>query len=348
MLIRPSCVRSALCAVVAAAAAAGCADAPSIPQHQQTWQLRADGSYVNLGTMQRFTPDELYAHGVGLHKAKRHEEAAAAFGALAESAPDDALRARASFSRAETVASAGAFADAYRLYDAYQARHPDGEHATLAKERMMQCALELARVGQRESVLGIPILKTATAGVELLKSTLQRFPREDFSDDYHYKLAEFHHGRGEFDEAELELRHILADPTYQRGNSAPHALLLLGRIGEQRYDGPDYDHKTLIDAKRAYERFIGDYKALPAPAAEAMGIKNLPAILADAQKRIAEVNSRLAEREYVLAEYYYGRGHPRSARVYLDYILKNYPDSKWAEDARGMLKELPPEDRTAP
>ena len=149
--------------------------------------------------------------------------------------------------------AAGEYVTAYRDFEAYQARYPEGPLSTRAKQAMMDCAVGLATVGQTETLLGLPILSTSKPGIELLKTTLQRFPRETFSDDYYLKLAQFHYERAELDEAELELRFILSEPAYKHSPSAPPALLLLGRIGLDRYEGVPYDHKSLADAKRAFE-----------------------------------------------------------------------------------------------
>jgi tetratricopeptide (TPR) repeat protein len=329
--------------VFASVFVAGCSDAPdpSMPR-DTTWQYRPAHGYVNVRTMERLSPEELLARGTARAGAKSTVEAAAIYRVLADTAQDPAIRSEALYRRGETLFKAGAYAEAYRDFENCQARHPDSDYAGRSRQRMMDCALGLAEVGQKESVLGIPLIRTSKAGVTLLKSTLQRFPREEFSDDYYFKLAEFHHARGEWDETELELRFILTDPTYKRSNSAGRALLLLAQIGLERYDGVSYDHKSLADAKRAYEQFEGDYKQFaddPEKAAE-LGISDLPAMVARAHAGIAFVNERLAEREFTLAEYYLDRDGPRAAKTYLQTIVRNYPKTTWAARAGKRLKEL--------
>ncbi|MBI2931871.1 MAG: outer membrane protein assembly factor BamD [Planctomycetes bacterium] len=324
--------------------AAGCADGLEVGAPEGAWQYRPSGGYVNLQTMELKSPEELFAHGLALHEAGKSPEAAAAFEALGDSAPDASLRSNASYWRGETLMKAGATLDAYHAFENYQTRYPDGEFSTRAKARMMECAMVMAKVGTTDTILGLPVITTSKTGIELLRHTLQRFPREDFSDDHYYRLAEFYYERGDLSEAELELNFILFDPTYKRSNSAPRALLLLGRIGLERYDGVDYDHKTLADAKRAYEQFELDYKRYlddPQKAAE-LGLQDLPALMATARAGIAFVNERLAEREFMLAEYYARHGRPAAARVYLAGLLKNYPKTTWAARAAKLVQELEP------
>ena len=336
--------------VLALATLAACGGGPaSVSESDPGWRLRG-AAYVNVRTMDQKTPADLFEMGAAHHEARRHEQAAALFRVLAETAPEPALRGNALFMHGQTLMIAGAFPDAYRDFDAYQARFPDGDLVSRARFNMMECALGLARVGQRDTFLGLPIVLSSKAGVELLKQTLQRFPREEFSDEFVLRLAQFHHSEGDLDLAELELKFLLSDPTYKVSNSVPHALLLAGRIGLERYQGLSYDHKTLADAKRAYEQFILDYKDIDPERARELGIEKLDVLLATAQRGILYVNEKLAERELALAEYYDDRGHAAAARVYIAYLKRTYPNTKvYREKAKAAFPKLVEElEKSAP
>jgi outer membrane protein assembly factor BamD (BamD/ComL family) len=330
--------------LVLAALLGGCGGGPTEFEDQDLgWRHMPPRGYVNVRTKEQKDPDELYSVSLALHDAKRHEEAASLFRLIADTAPDPGMRANALYKRGEALLLLGAYPQAYREFDAYQARYPDGDLVGRAKQNMMESALGLARVGQRDTILGLPIVMTSKPGIELLKSTLARFPRELFSDDYLLRLAALYHERQEYAEAEGELQLLLSDPAYKVSNSAPRALLLLGRVGLERYGGLSYDHKTLSDAKRAYEQFEIDYKHLlddPQHAAS-VGLPDISRLIQAARAGILFVDEKLAERELALAEYYVGRGYPNSARPYLAYIMKHYPQTKIARTKAGpMLKEL--------
>lgn len=332
----------------AAVLLAACSGAPEPAARPETpWEYRPSAGFVHTETMEHYGPQEFFQYGLRLRDAKSFAEAAGVFQLIADFAPDAALRARALFMRGTILMTEGAYLEAYRAFESYVARYPEGELSTRAKQAMMECAVGLATVGQEDSFLGIIPTRSAKPGIELLKSTLQRFPREEFSDAYYFKLAEFYYGRGQLAEAELELRFILSEPSYKRSRSAPRALLMLGKIGLDRYGGASYDHKTLADAKRAYEQFELDYKRyLETPGTwPELGLEDLPGMLATARAGIAFVNERMAEREFLLAEFYLARDQAPSARLYLAGILKNYPNTSWAKRADQLLRDLEP---TAP
>ncbi len=314
-----------------------------LPNERSEWQYRANTGYVNVRTMEQKSPQELLDHASTLQQAKRPVQAAMIFNVLAHTAPDPSTRAGALWGLATAAGNAGAWRTAFNAFDTFQSRFPDDDLATRAKLMMMECALELGRAGEKESVLGIPMYTSSKAGIELLQNTLNRFPREDFSDDYCYKLAEFHHERGEADLAEAQLNTILTDPAYQRSNSAPRALLFLGQIGLERYAGVWYDHKMIADAKRAYERFLSDYQQFadePAKAAE-YGIRDFPKMIVVARAGIRTCEEALAERELTVAEYYADRDRPEAAKLHLGIVLKTYPETRAAQRAQKRLQDFP-------
>jgi outer membrane protein assembly factor BamD len=54
-----------------------------------------------------------------------------------------------------------------------------------------------------------------------------------------------------------------------------------------------------------------------------------------------EIQDKLAQKDFEAGKFYVKRKLYRSAKIYLDGIVKEYPDTKWAAQAKTMLAALP-------
>lgn len=320
---------------------------------QDAWEYRAPvRAFVNPATLEQKAPDDLFALGERLFSEGEPGRARVIFQSMAQSLPADVpelqpLRERSLFAAARSAYASGDFAGSYAGFETFLARYPDGDLAAGlqgARYYLCQSAFNLAQVGEQASVLGLPLYRTSKAGIELLRKSLSRFPRESFSDDFIFALGEFLFQQGRFDEARTEFETILLAGNYEKTNSAPKAQLRLARLSLAKFDGVDYDVKMLADAKREYEKFLsswaraaGDPRTLAALELTEAGLE---AMVLEARKGIAEIDEKLAEKQWTLAQYYVGRGRPASARAYLRTILSDFPSTSWAPKARELLEEI--------
>lgn len=304
---------------------------------QDSWTYR-DGAFVSE-TGAKKTPKEMYELGVKLGKERRTEEALYVFDLLLRHVKDDAIVELTRFKRAETLWSGSRFEEAYKAFDDFLRVYPDSAQAQRAKQLEMESALLLAQEGSTENFLGfIPILRTSKPGLDMLRSALQRYPREPFSGLYYYKMAKFLVDDEKYAEAEAELKFITTE--YKDTAETPKAILLMGEIGLLKFDQIDYDITGLKDARRHFERFVAEAEVLAAISKESEEFvkKSLPF----AKEKIAFINETEAEKDWETAEYYLDKGFPRSAKIYYQSIVSKYPTTSWAKKAADRLKELKP------
>jgi len=306
------------------------------------WEFRPTQGFVNLSTGEAKSPEAFLALGETLHADKKLQEAVETLAVLVAAPIDPSLRERGLFLRARALYENGEPIEAYADFDRFTREFPESRRTSSAREGMMASALARARQGEWETLLGIPIYRSGKGGILKLRETLIRFPREEFTDDYYLKLALFLQEEGDPIAAESELTIILEN--HPLSDSAPPAVLLRGRIRLDRYDGVDYDVKTLADAKRDYEKFVGDYLRYagdPVRLRE-LGLdkERLGKMETEARAGIRYIVGQLAEKELALARFYLHRNKPRSAKVYLQSILRSYPDSAAVPEARRLLESL--------
>lgn len=300
------------------------------------WEYRQGIGFVNTDTMEKKTPEEFLQYAVRLREAGRFDEALRALSLILQNVPDPALREAAHFERAETYFKAGSPYEAYNDFEQFIPRFPQSDRGTLAKRREMEAALAMAREGHKERVLGIPLISTSRTGVDLLREALRRYPREEFSAEFYQQLGMFFYERADYDSAEVEFLTVIEQ--YPDSPMVVPALYMLGRCRENRFDGLSYDVKSIRDAKRHYERFVEEadrMRRLPGPARDWVD-----AYYETVKQRIASINERLAEKEWITGEYYDWKGRPRSAAVYYRAIVRHYPATAVAAKARRKLESM--------
>ncbi len=319
----------------------------------EVWEYRQGIGFLNVQTMEKKSPEEFLAYAIARREAGDAAFAVSALGLLVAHAPEASLKERAHFERADTHLKSGGCYEAYYDFEAFILRYPQSDRATQAKRMEMTAALELARVGHRESVLGIPLFSSSKTGIEYLRDALRRYPREDFSADFYQKLGMFYYDREDWDKATEEFQQVLEQ--YADAAESVLALYMLGRASEQRFDTVDRDIKPLKDARRHYERFLEEadrMRKLPAPADFWVGKLSGPV-----RERLARVYGLMLDKLLLVGDYYDFKSFPRSAALYYQAILredasfrrvlkepKDFPETRAARKAREWLQAagIPP------
>lgn len=309
------------------------------PTQDGEWEYRPGVGFFDRKTQATKTAKEFYELGFSLAQERKTDEALAVFNLILKHVIDPELVELTKFRKGETLWSGSRFTRAYQECDDFLRLYPESAYAQKAKRLAMESAFLLAQEGQPETFLGIlPIFRTSEPGITLLRSILQRYPREPFTSLYYYKLAKFLVDDGQLDKAENEIKFILSE--YKDTLEAPKSILLLGEIGLRKFDAVDYDIRGLQDGRRNFTRFVDEAASLSqiSPDAAAYVKENLPY----AKEKIAFINEMEAEKEFRTAEYYRSKDKFRAAKMYYQSILKIYPRTSWAVKAQERLQEMPP------
>lgn len=319
-------------------------------QETETWEYRATlKTFVNTKTLEERSPADLFDLGEKRFRNGEYGPAIQVFAAMADGLPEEfvGVREKAAFAVGRCYFAAGDYLSAHKAFESFLSRAPDSDLAGgLSGGRwfLFLSALQLARVGVRERVLGVAVYKSSKTGEELLKQALARYPREPFSDDFYLALGDFYLEKGRNDDAQKEYEFILTTGQYDRSNSAPPAQLRLASIFVKRFDSVNYDVKTLADAKREYEKFISSWTPAKGDGRRLAELEltddDLGKMLDEAAAGVLAINEKLAEKEWTMAGYYLWKGKPNAARVYLRAIVTNYPKTDWAKKAKEKLESL--------
>lgn len=162
----------------------------------------------------------------------------------------------------------------------------------------------------------------AILGLE--KLTLELPARDTLLPRAHFHLGRAHAQRNDW---------LLAAQAYTRMASefpddslADDALLQAARAYDRIWDDPELDPTYGQSAIAVYTSLIDTYPA--------------SSLRDEAERGIANVRARLAEKDYRIAEQYRRRRNPHPAIIYYKQVLERYPDAPRARDAYARMAEV--------
>jgi outer membrane protein assembly factor BamD len=154
--------------------------------------------------------------------------------------------------------------------------------------------------------------------IEAYKRVIDQSPMSDLADSALIGLADAHRAMGDYVSAEAEYKQLVSD--YPRSALIPEAEYKLGLTYFDQSLPPALDQSMTRQAIAQLSYFISTY-----PESE---------FVPDAREKVNELESKLASKDYDNAMLYFTLENPKAARVYLEAVARNYPDTVWARRAQ--------------
>ncbi len=157
--------------------------------------------------------------------------------------------------------------------------------------------------------------------VLLLQEFLGDHPGSRYADEGIFLLGRAYYEEGNFPEAEDRFRRILTD--YPESPFAADASYHLGLALLSQSRSPQLDQTETLSALTQFQSFITRYPKSP--------------LVERARGHIADIRTRLAEKQYLTGELYLRLKSPKAARFYFEEkVLGGYADTPVA--AKAMLR----------
>jgi outer membrane protein assembly factor BamD (BamD/ComL family) len=282
--------------------------------------------------------NKAYLDGNELFRQKQYEEAAKKYKIACQRWPDSTLEENAMFMRAESLFFCDRYSKASDIYAAMVKAHENSRYL----ETVVIRHFAIARYWDEEGKLHWtympnfrdkkrPIFDTSGNAVACYEAVRLNDPTGPLADDALMATANSYFLRGRYEDADYHYDLIRRE--YPTSEFQPQAHLLGIRAKLRSYQGSEYELRPLLEADRLIDTTLLQY------ADQMPGERDR---LRNAQKAI---RSQKAEREWSNAEYYYGRKYYRSSTYYYNVLVKEYPDTRFAELAQDRLieiKDLPP------
>lgn len=157
-----------------------------------------------------------------------------------------------------------------------------------------------------------------------LKSYVEQFPGTEKTDDALYYLGRSYFGQKDYALASSQFDRLIRDFP-QSPYQAP-ALYFLARCDDLDSRPALLDQTETRRALDRYKQFLDVYP----------NDEHAP----EARDRVRALRDRLAEKRFRNGKLYVKLHQPRAAKLYLQDVLADYPDSKWAGDAALLLADV--------
>jgi len=202
--------------------------------------------------------------------------------------------------------------------------------------------------GRRKRVLGLFMMSARVEGVKMMgrirdhagDSELAARAAVEVAKSYEVRgrskrssyISAYHAWLDAYESYDKEMRFASLSPTGELGKDA---LLGMARCQELAYREPKFDASDLggrplgessyDGARRCYEQFLTRYPA----EAKKQGI----------EERLRKINEELANKDLWTGHYYQKRGARSSANLYYQMVVRDWPGTAAAEEAKAILAE---------
>lgn len=179
--------------------------------------------------------------------------------------------------------------------------------------------------GYTDTFLGLPVVSMEEEGIEMLFRIQERSPGSPVAERSLRRSADYYFNTSQFDLAGDAYEAFLR--MYPRSPDAPQVRLRQAFSSLARFRGPRFDATPLIDARAQFKAVQSQYPELAAEA-------NVP-------QWIDHIDSDLARKAYITADFYKRTGKTRGAVYMYRYVVQTYPNSREAGLARAQLSRMP-------
>lgn len=296
--------------VLAGLFSVGCSSAPDVISSEKEYPVSAEAETKYQAAENSFTKKD-YGSALGL---------------LEEALPltkNRNQRDKISFLIGECLFLLEYYNPSYKWFQQFLINFPKTERLNDVINRELEIGFKFIN-GAKRSLWGFYIIPSYDLGVKIVRETLKKYPYTEHSEEHHFKLAGHLFGGEYYDEALTEYEGFIK--VYSKSKLVPDAEYRMAQCYVLMYQGYGFEVTPLAEAYKITSKFAEKYPD--------------SAINNDVRKLHERIVNLLAQRDYEVAMFYIRTDKVKSARIYLDSVIKNYPETKWAKDASATLTEL--------
>lgn len=274
--------------------------------------------------------EQTYAAGEALFREQDYAAAAKKFRAAAARWPDSKLEQDALFYLAESEFFDKQYPEAVDAYDRLLERYPNSPHLDKVVRRQFDIARYWEKYHQYDPAWPTtpnlfdetrPLFDTLGRSLRTYENIRLNDPTGPLADDSIMAAANSYFLRGRYNDADYQYE--LLRNEYPRSEHQFEAHILGLQCKLRMYQGENYDAAPLTDAKKLVKQLKSQFAGELSPEERER--------LADVE---AQLNLKFAERDYRMAKFYDDTEHYGSAKFYYAQLLRKYPGTPLAEEAR--------------
>lgn len=271
-----------------------------------------ESGWVQFEELKTDTYDQRYRHALALITDQQYIFAIRELEDLVKEAPDSEFAEPALLNIAYAFFLSGDNKKAFKTYDKFLKTYPGSRRS----KEIMQKQYNLG-IAQMESL-------EVKSAIYMFEKIIERNSLGPYAADCQIKIADCYQKLKNFDKAIENYEKLIENYSDSAWVSYAQFQIPMCKVEDERRQ--DRNLGLLTEAEDGFE----DYMA------------NNPdgAMLEKAEKKMLDIQTAKAEREFEIAEFYLRRKLPKSAKIYYEVVVADFPGTVWSAKAGEKLKFL--------
>jgi len=287
-----------------------------------------------------YGPDEqaarkAYSEGEALFREKKYGEAVEKFKTAAARWPDSILEEDALFMLGESYFFSDQYPEAHETYSKLLKKYENTRYLETVVAREFAIGRYWEQLYRADPDWPItpnltdetrPRFNAYAKALDAYQNVRLYDPTGPLADDALMATANAHFVQGDYENASFYYDQLRKEYPQSEHQLAAHLLSIQAKL--RYYQGPDYDGTPLEEARRIAEQVLAQFGGQ----------------LGEEKQRLLKTYRQIlelqAERDWNMAQYYETKRSYGAARRYYQLLIEEYPDTRYAQMARGRLEEM--------
>jgi outer membrane assembly lipoprotein YfiO len=275
------------------------------------WVWSSETSWIDPEQLSRETTDQQFRYAVTLLVNREYISAVGIFKDIIKKNPGSELADESQLNIGKAYYLFGDYKSAFKAYEYILEMEPGTRR--------------LDEILKKEFQIGIAQMeRDGNGAIEVFERIIERNPLGFIAADSQVKIAECYYQLRQFEEAEASYLSVMEN--YPNSEWVPYAQFRIPycRLTNIRIQERNYD--LLSKSREGFEIYLAN---------------NPQGALVNTTKEIIEeLDIAIAERDYKVGEFYLRRKRPDAGLVYLESVIKDYPNTEWAARAAEKIEML--------
>ncbi len=289
----------------------------------------AEGKFISPEDQIRETPEQQYNEALRLREEGKTDQMIRRLKELVRTYPLSSQAPEAQYLIATTVEEEGKPERAARELQKLIHDFPQSNRVDQAVERLYRIGTFFL-TGQKQKVLGVPLLPTLPKAVEVFQFIVEHAPYGASGDQAQFQLGVAHRKMGHYSEAVSAFQKLIDD--YPDSNLSDDAHYQLAEASFELSQVANRDQQSVSSAADHLQQFIQQYRT--------------GTLTERAQILKRQLEEQDAEKNYRIGLYYEKEGFIESALIYYEDVANRYAETPFGQKAAERYQALAEPART--
>ncbi|MFQ5964587.1 MAG: outer membrane protein assembly factor BamD [Candidatus Scalinduaceae bacterium] len=268
--------------------------------------------WVDTDLLSRETINQQFQYAITLMVKKEYISAIGVFNDIIENNPEAEIAEEAQLNIGRAYYMFGDYKKAFKAYDQIIESNPGTRKTKEVMEKEFQVG-----VAQMEN-------NDERGAIKVFEKIIERNPLGFIAADAQVKIADCYFQLRNYEEAQGSYLRVIE--SYPNSEWVPYAQFRIPYCKLSNIRIQERNFELLSQSRHGFEEYI---------ASNPQG-----ALVPDTKKIITEIDIAMAERDYKTGEFYLRKKRPDAGVIYFKSVIKEFPNSEWADKAKEKLEML--------